>query len=578
MRLAPPSRVRRRSRIVERMSPSRTHIRSTTFTPGGDQRAAGRAAMERGEWEEARSLLQAALARDEAPETLEDLGLAAWWLDDARLTFDARERAYTLYRERDDARGAARVAVWLVWDNLAFRGDFAVASGWLERARRILEPLPNTPEFGWLAIREGEVALFRGRDPQTAIAHACRAATLGRELRDAGVEFTALALEGLARVSMGDVGGGMRYLDEAGVAATAGEIKELHAVGLVCCWQVFACERVRDFDRAVQWCARAQEFTRRWRLHPMSAVCRTQYAGVLIWRGAWSDAEAELLAAAAEVQERRPGMAQPPLARLGILRLRQGRLDEAERLFEQSSGTAQARLGAAELTLERGNAFEAAAQLDEVLAKVGAEPSSDRAAALELMVRAQAQRKNAAEAARHFAELRGIAHTIHTAPYLASCAAAEGVLLRLQGDLAAAATCFEQAIELFQQTGAPFETARAQLELSDTLALLGREAAAAREARRAVDILGALGAEHERLGAVRRLRAVGAERTSRVALTRRQLEILRLVAQGSSNPEIAARLGLSEHTVKRHVANLLSRLGVTSRAAAAAYAAREKLL
>ena len=228
--------------------------------------------------------LTASVAERETPEALEDLGLAAWWLDEPALTFDSRERAYAFYRERHDARGAARVAIWLVWDYLAFRGDFAVASGWLERARRLLVGRHDAPEYGWLMIREAEVALFRRHDPSAAMTSAARAAKLGRELADQGIEFTALGLEGLARVSARDVELGMRRLDEASVATTAGEVKELHAVGLVSCWQIFACERVRDYDRAAQWVARVQEFTRGRGLRPLSAICRTQYAGVLIWQ------------------------------------------------------------------------------------------------------------------------------------------------------------------------------------------------------------------------------------------------------------------------------------------------------
>src|SRR6185503_1056681 len=159
----------------------------------------------------------------------------------------------SLYRDAGDANGAARVAIWLVWDYLAFRGDFAVASGWMERARRLLEGHEESAEYGWLLLREGEVALFREHQITTARDLGIRAAALGRTVGDLGLEFTGLALEGLAMVSAGDVRGGMRRLDEATTAATAGEVREMHTVGVVCCWQIFACERVRDYDRAAQW-------------------------------------------------------------------------------------------------------------------------------------------------------------------------------------------------------------------------------------------------------------------------------------------------------------------------------------
>src|SRR5207244_13275337 len=121
-----------------------------------DPFAAGIQAFDRGAWAEARTHFQAA---GETPQALEQLGLVAWWLDDAALTFDARERAFRLYRDQDDPLGAARVALWLAWDSLAFRGDTAVASGWLERARRMLAGHEQTAESGWLMFRDGGFAL-----------------------------------------------------------------------------------------------------------------------------------------------------------------------------------------------------------------------------------------------------------------------------------------------------------------------------------------------------------------------------------------------------------------------------------
>src|SRR5262245_44947986 len=116
---------------------------------------AGRAALDRGDWQGARLAFEAALQASEDPEALEGLGLSAWWLDLADVVFDARERAYRAYRERDDSLGAARLAVFLAWDAAAFRGEHAVANGWLQRARRLLEGLPASKEHAWLALRSG---------------------------------------------------------------------------------------------------------------------------------------------------------------------------------------------------------------------------------------------------------------------------------------------------------------------------------------------------------------------------------------------------------------------------------------
>jgi DNA-binding NarL/FixJ family response regulator len=537
-----------------------------------DPIAAGKEALQRGAWAVARTHFQAA---GDTPQALEQLGLTGWWLDDAALTFAARERSFQLYREQGDALGAARVALWLVWDYLAFRGDTAVASGWLERARRLLEGHERSAEFGWLLLRDGEVALFRGHDPAAARERGVRAAVLGRETGDRGLEFTGLALEGLARVSAGEVAAGMRCLDEATAAATGGEVKELHTVGVVCCWQIFACERVRDYDRAAQWCARVQEFSKRWQLRPLSAICRSQYAGVLIWRGDWSAAEAELSVAVKDFELVRPPLVGQALARLGELRLRQGRLDEAEGLFIAAGAQPLARLGLAALTLERGGAAEAAAEVERFLAHVGDTEPTMRAGALELAVRAHAAAGDLAAAAGACDELRRIARALGTTPLAASAAGAEGLLVRRQGDAAGAVGRFETAVQAYEQSGAPFETARTRLDLAEALIATGQGAAATREARQAFETFQGLGAEREARRARERL---GGNARGKEKLTARQIEILRLVSRGLSNPEIAGHLKLSEHTVKRHVANLLTKLGLPSRAAAAAYAARQGLL
>lgn len=541
----------------------------------------GLEALRRGAWEEARTAFRDSLASAETPEALEQLGLASWWLDDAAGTFDARERAYRLFRAANDARGAARVALWLVWDYLAFRGDTAVASGWLERARRLLVEGGHeaTPEYGWLLLREGEVTLFRGHDPRAARDFAVRAAELGRRLGDQGVEFTALALEGLAMVSAGSVADGMRRLDEATAAATAGEIKEMHAVGQVCCWQLFACERVRDYDRAAQWSARALEFSKRWHTRPMTAICRAQYAGVLIWRGAWQDAEAELKDSARELEAVRPATATQALARLGDLRLRQGRLDEAAELFERSGSQPLARLGMAALALERGDAGESAERVEQLLAQISEGELTTRAGVLELAVRADAARGDATRAAWALSELERVAATLGTPPLAASVAEARAIVRRLKNDHAGAAQAFEDASTRFQASQAPFEAARTRLELARSLARLDRGAASKREAQAAREVFQGLGAARQSARADDFLKQLGSTaRPDTPALTARQLEILRLVAQGLSNPDIATRLKLSDHTVKRHVANLLTRLGLPSRAAAAAYATRQGLI
>jgi tetratricopeptide (TPR) repeat protein len=213
-----------------------------------DPLSAGRAALARGAWEEARACFAAALKEQETPEALEGLGLAVWWLEEAAATFDARERAYRLYRASDDRRGAARLAVALAEDYLTFRGEPAVAHGWLRRAHRLLEGLERCAEHGSLACLEGYIAFLHHADSVTALKAGTEAAGIGRSLRLLDLEMVGLALEGLALVSQGQIAEGMSRLDEATATAVSGEVTDPNAIGTTCCYLIHACERVRDYS------------------------------------------------------------------------------------------------------------------------------------------------------------------------------------------------------------------------------------------------------------------------------------------------------------------------------------------
>jgi DNA-binding CsgD family transcriptional regulator len=550
-----------------------------------DDCAIGDAALARGAWDEARDAFERALAARESPEALEGLGLAGWWLDRADLVFDARERAYRLYRDRDDRAGAARVAVWLAWDTWAFRGEHAVASGWLQRARTLLEGLGDTPELAWLELREGALALLDDGDPDRAHRHAAEGIRIGRALKIIDLEMLGRAVQGLALVASGAVAEGMRNLDEVNTAVVAGELSDLIAIGLSSCYLIAACDRVRDYDRAVQWCTRLKEFCAKWKLRPLFAVCRTQYASICMWRGTWIEAEQELTAATEELAASRPAMTADGLVRLAELRRRQGRLVEAAALFEKSEPHGLALLGGAELAFDRGDLRAAADQAERYLRRVLAHNRTDRAAGLDLLVRALVGAGDLESAKTALAELSTIAALVSTVPLKAAASLASGYIAHAAGAPEAARRHLEDAVDLFRQSGAPYELARARLELARTLASLQRTDAALEEAERAVDLLTELNAELE-LSRARTLigslttqsQAAARPDGRRAGLSVREVEVLRLVAEGLNNQAIGERLFVSEHTVHRHVANIFSKLSVSSRAAAVAQAARRGIL
>ena len=472
------------------------------------------------------------------------------------------------------------MAIWLGWDYLAFRGEPAVARGWLQRAHRLLAALEPVPEHGWLAIREGEFAFVLENDLAATRRWAERARAIGSSLGVDDIELSALGLEGLALASEGKIADGIRQLDEASAAAIAGEISELWAVGRTCCYMITACERVRDFDRASQWCQRMLEFAEQWRIRDLFAVCRAHYGAILVSRGTWEEADATFETAMQEFAGSRPGMAFEALVRRAELRRRQGRLEEAAALFHKVEFHAYAQLGLAHVALDGGDAAGAVERTERFLSKLGPESRLQRAAGLELYARSLVALAEVERARSAVIELRDLLAEVGGDSLRASALAVEGVVAGAEGDLDAARLSIEDAIDLFQQIGAPFETARSRLDLARVLAALGRKDAAAEQVRVAQEALEGMQAERdaERAGEFMSEFDAAESGEASSALTPRELDVLKLIAQGLSNPEIAQRLVLSEHTVHRHLANILRKLEPLLALAAAAWGVRTGLV
>jgi LuxR family maltose regulon positive regulatory protein len=557
----------------------------SALKPSGCQN--GDEALSRGAWEEARQAFQEASGNCGSPEAFEGLGTAAWWLDQADLVFDSRERAYRLYLAAGNQEGAARVAVWLAWDSWAFRGESAVASGWLQRARRLLEGRPPSPERAWLEVREGSLRVLEEGDPVQALAFAVEGIRIAQECGSIDLEMLGRAVQGLSLVALGSVSEGMRKLDEVNTAVIAGELSDKVAIGLSGCYLIAACERVRDYERAMQWCKRLKEFCAKWELRPLFAVCRTQYASICLWRGTWAEAEQELYAAREELAASRPAMVGEALVRLAELRRRQGRLVEAAVLLEQVPPHGAGLLERAELAFDSGDANAAVERTEQYLRHVPILNRTKRASGLELLVRAYVTLGNYQAAQAALFELNEIAALVETIPLRAAATYAAGYLALGQEKADEARKCFEDAVDLYLRSSAPFEVGRARIELARTLGRLGRIGAAIAEALRAKLLLLELKAELEAaraqdlLVALETLGHNGLEPASKpgyAQLTRREIEVLHLVAEGLNNPAIAEQLFLSEHTVHRHLSNILNKLNVSTRAAAVAQGARRGLL
>src|SRR3954447_1677151 len=306
------------------------------------------AALGRRAWPEAQQLYERALAVAETPEALEGFAVASWWLDDVDAAIEVRERAYVLRRECGETIEAARVAAFLAWDYGAIRGANAVANGWLQRARRLLEGLEPSAEFAWLSLIEASFHL--DTDPEAVLRLSAEAGEHARAHGGLDIEMTARTLQGLALVSLGRVAEGTRLLDEGTAAATAGELYDPLAIGSCCCNMIIACERARDFDRAGQWCEQLTAFCERTGQRPLLALFRAHHGTVMMMRGDWAAAEEDLAWASGELTILRPPLAGYARARLAQLRRRQGRPRDARALLADARRHVLAPLGHAGLS------------------------------------------------------------------------------------------------------------------------------------------------------------------------------------------------------------------------------------
>jgi DNA-binding CsgD family transcriptional regulator/tetratricopeptide (TPR) repeat protein len=537
------------------------------------------AALAAGRWAQARAAFEAALAEREAPEALAGLASALWWLGETRASVACGERAYAGFRRAGDPVGAATAAMSLCITWSSNYGNTAAAGGWLGRAERVLGEVDPNPLRGWLWLLRGYLAT----DPAAARELQERALAFARAGGDRDLELCALGDLGLTLVTVGQADAGLALIDEAVAGALAGESSRMDTVVFTCCGMLVACDLAADLQRATQWCRVADDFTRRYGCPFLYARCRTLYGGVLVGRGQWAAAERELAAAVRMAEGAGTAVHGEALARLADLRLRQGRLEEAEALLPDLGGGRLAARTAARLRLARGQPAVAVGLLVRSLEDHGepaihGEHHLHAAAALETLVAARLALGDQAAAAAAAARTAAIDGARGRGQVAALAALAAARVAAAAGDRPdQARRQLERALALFSGLDLPHETALVRLELARALAAGNPELAVA-EAGGALRVFERLGAARDADAAAALLRSLGAPaRTGPKGagvLTRREQEVLRLVGLGLSNPEIAQRLFISRKTAAHHVSSLLAKLGVRNRAEAVAYAAR----
>ena len=528
----------------------------------------GREALAAAEWERARDLFEQAAELGETAEVFDGLAEALLFGGQHDRAIELKERAVAEYERRGMRAEASELARWMAFLHASVHGNVAAANGWMARAESLLEHVPECAAHGWLMLDRApwsSDASEREQLATTAIAIADR-------FGDRNLEFGAMALLGDAYVAAGRVTEGMTLLDQVMAAVAAGEVRGVGIVGEIYCRLLSACERATDVRRAEQWLEAATHFEAWSDFVP--PTCRTHYGGILIALGRWQDAERELLAAVRTFETGYWASQLFPLLRLAELRVRQGRFEEAERLLEGIDWHMSAKRSLATIALARGD-LALAEDLVGLCLESTAPSDPDRPLLVGLLVDVRLARGDLAAAEETLDQLGDSVEDDRTR---ALTVLARGRVRGTRGDDQARAD-FQAAVELFSGLGLPLEAARARVELGRALASYAPAAAAA-EARVALETFARLGATRDTDAAAALLRELGASARTFPkgygTLTKRETEVLSLLAEGCSNAEIAERLYISRRTAEHHVAHILSKLGLRNRAEAAAYAVREQ--
>jgi ATP/maltotriose-dependent transcriptional regulator MalT len=533
-----------------------------------------RAAVASQDWQRAYDTASAVTPSDDPAleaERLDLLADAAWWLGWLDDCTRAREAAYRLYEDLGERRRAGQCAVWL-YEHHAFKGQTAIAGAWLRRGRRSLEGDEACVAYGALLLREAEVAHGRGALDE-ALAVVEQVIALGTGLRSFDLQAEALQAAGRVLIDNGHPDEGLRRLDEAMLFAVEGRLGP-YSTGKVYCSMISACEDVGDYDRAAEW----TEATQRWADdHPFSifpGICRVHRASVLKRRGSLVEAAQEAARACEELQHSRPVATAVAWIEVGDIYRRLGEFERAEAAFANAQEIHGSPCSAlALLRLAQGKTDTAKAIITGCMERTSGPLA--RTSLLPNYVQVAVAAGDLDRASAAVEELVNLLERFDSPSSRAALQAARGRVLLASGDPHRARVALQDALEQWQHLEIPYEAASTGTLLGQALRECGDDEGAAAAFRTAAALFDQIGA---RMVDDAPAPATTATRALPAGLTDREVEVLHLVAGGLTNQEIAASLFLSVKTISRHLSNIFTKIGVTSRTAATVYAFEHGLL
>jgi DNA-binding CsgD family transcriptional regulator len=541
-----------------------------------DELGRGRESYARRAWMESfKSLSKADQATRLGAEELELLATSAFMIGRDDDFLGHLERAHHAYLAAGETMRAVRCAFW-VGINLALRGEMSRATGWLGRAHRLVEREEgDCVERGYLLV---PVVLRHEANGNWDAAYtaAAEAAEIAERFGDPDLLALAVHEQGLILVNQGRVEEGLGLVDEAMVAVAAGELSPI-VTGIVYCSVISGCQEVYALRRAQEWTAALTQWCEEQpEMVSFTGQCLVHRAEIMELHGAWREALEEARRARQRCEQGKNRMATAQaFYRQGEVHRLQGEFSAAEEAYRDASRYGwEPQPGLALLWLAEGKGDAAAAALRRAVGE--ATKPLKRARLLPAYVEIMLSVGDVEEARSACRGLAEISARYRSGMLDAMVAHAEGAVDLAEGDARAALLSLRRAWQMWQELEVPYEVARVRVLLGLSCSALGDDDTAALELEAARGIFAELGAAQDlaRVDALARR----APSIDDHGLTPREVQVLRLVAAGRTNRAIAAELVLSERTVDRHVSNIFSKLGVSSRTAATAYAYRHELV